>query len=435
MLSSQPLGYAAYLDTGDHVVASLSPELFFEKRANQIVCRPMKGTAKRGRTTMEDEQRANWLHTSEKNRAENVMIVDMVRNDLGRIAHPGTVQITNPFAIESYPTLFQMTTTVEATSDASLPELFSALFPCASVTGAPKVETMRIIHDLETTPRGLYTGSIGRVGPGDVAQFNVGIRTLHVDRADDRAIYGTGSGIVWDSNSFEEYRECATKALILCNPLPPVTLLASMRWDPGIGIRLWDQQKERLKDSASYFGIPWSTPSFVHHIEKRIAGLPEWSHSIRCWIDPVGNVTSEIASMDGHPPFAENAEDAEIVWQAGLARCPTDENNRFLFHKTTQRDVYDIAKADWPSCQDVILWNFKGHVMETGRGNVVIRKNGDLITPPVNQGLLNGTFRRKLLQDNSIKEGVLDITTLKAAEAVYMINAVRGWVKLEILFT
>ncbi|MDD1444151.1 anthranilate synthase component I family protein, partial [Dolichospermum sp. ST_sed3] len=197
--------YAAYIDTGRYVICSASPELFFKLDGNKIYSHPMKGTAKRGRTTFEDKQQAAWLYNSVKNRAENVMIVDMIRNDLGRIAEIGSVQTPELFRIEKYPTLFQMTSTVQAKTNASMDEIFTALFPCASITGAPKVSTMNIIAELETTPRKIYTGSIGYISPNRKAQFNVAIRTALIDRENKTAESGVGGGIVWDSTSADEY--------------------------------------------------------------------------------------------------------------------------------------------------------------------------------------------------------------------------------------
>ena len=196
--------HAAYIDTGRYAICSASPELFFRLDGDTITCCPMKGTAKRGRTTIEDQGQSEWLKNSEKNRAENVMIVDMVRNDLGRIAEIGRVQVPELFTVERYPTLWQMTSTVTAETRSSLTEIFSALFPSASITGAPKVSTMRIISELETTPRRIYTGSIGYISQNRKAKFNVAIRTALIDREIQRAEYGIGGGIVWDSTSADE---------------------------------------------------------------------------------------------------------------------------------------------------------------------------------------------------------------------------------------
>jgi para-aminobenzoate synthetase/4-amino-4-deoxychorismate lyase len=208
-------GYAAYVDTGRHVVCSASPELFFRLDGDVLTSKPMKGTAVRGSTPLEDDENAAWLQQSEKNRAENVMIVDMIRNDMGRVAETGSVVVPNLFDVERYPTLLQMTSTVTARTQASLTEIFQAMYPCASITGAPKVRTMEIIRELEPEPRGVYTGAIGFIAPDGVAQFNVAIRTVTVDRERETAVYNIGSGVVWDSDAQEEYEECLLKAKVL----------------------------------------------------------------------------------------------------------------------------------------------------------------------------------------------------------------------------
>ena len=260
--------YAAYIDTGRYVICSASPELFFKLDGNKIYSRPMKGTAKRGRTTLEDKEQAEWLHNSIKNRAENVMIVDMIRNDLGRIAEIGSVQVPELFTIEKYPTLFQMTSTVQAKTNASLDEIFSALFPCASITGAPKVSTMNIIAELETTPRKIYTGSIGYISPNRKAQFNVAIRTALIDRENKTAEYGIGGGIVWDSTSADEYSEALLKARVLTERPQEFSLIETLLWTPEDGYFLREKHTARMQDSAEYFGFPFSREEFEHQLDQ-----------------------------------------------------------------------------------------------------------------------------------------------------------------------
>lgn len=215
LIAAQEGGYGAYVDTGRHVVCSASPELFFRLDGNTLISKPMKGTAVRGLTPADDDANALWLQQSEKNRAENVMIVDMIRNDMGRVAETGSVQVPSLFDVERYPTVLQMTSTVTAQTEASLTEIFQAMYPCASITGAPKVRTMEIIRGLEPQPRGVYTGAIGYISPERQALFNVAIRTVVVDRERETAVYGVGSGIVWDSDAQEEYEECLLKTKVL----------------------------------------------------------------------------------------------------------------------------------------------------------------------------------------------------------------------------
>ncbi|NTW12279.1 MAG: aminodeoxychorismate synthase component I, partial [Anaerolineales bacterium] len=250
--------HAAYMDTGRYVITSASPELFFQLDGNTITGRPMKGTVKRGRTTLEDKEQAEWLRSSEKNRAENVMIVDMIRNDLGRIARIGSVHVPGLFTTEKYPTLWQMTSTVKAEISASVTNIIKALFPCASITGAPKVSTMKIIAELETTPRKIYTGSIGYIAPSRKATFNVAIRTALVDRETQTAGYGVGGGIVWDSTSTDEYAEALLKAHVLTGSTPQFSLLETMLWTPDEGFFLCEKHIARVLDSAEYFSFPIS---------------------------------------------------------------------------------------------------------------------------------------------------------------------------------
>ena len=215
LILAQPANYAAYLELERYTICSASPELFFHLRGDKLITRPMKGTAMRGSSLSEDQAMAEWLFNSEKNRAENVMIVDMIRNDLGKIANFHSVRVTSLFDVEQYPTLWQMTSTIEAQTNANLTEILTALFPCASITGAPKKRTMEIIRELEKTPRNIYTGSLGFISPQGEVQFNVAIRTVLIDRERKQAEYGVGSGIVWDSLAEDEYRECQLKAKLL----------------------------------------------------------------------------------------------------------------------------------------------------------------------------------------------------------------------------
>ncbi len=272
-MAAQDPPYGAFLDTGEWVICSASPELFFRLDGARIECRPMKGTAARGRTQAEDLAQARALQASEKERAENVMIVDMVRHDLGRVAQTGSVKVDRLFEVERYPTIWQMTSTVEAQTEAGLGDIFRALFPPASITGAPKVRTMQIIAELERLPRRLYTGTIGFLAPGRRAQFNVAIRTLLVNRPTGCAEYGVGSGITWDSDPEAEWQECRTKARILAPPVPAFSLLETMRWTPEEGYYLLERHLERLQDSALYFGFRFDLTALRLELERLAAGL------------------------------------------------------------------------------------------------------------------------------------------------------------------
>jgi para-aminobenzoate synthetase/4-amino-4-deoxychorismate lyase len=479
LVKAQKTDYAAFVDTGDFAICSASPELFFSLNEGRIVSRPMKGTARRGRTFNEDANQAEALRTSEKDRAENIMIVDMIRNDIGRVAEPGSVETVSTYDVEKYATVWQMTSTVQGQlkkrtqshKDTKVPEgslsgsvalcderkcstfriakIMSALFPCASITGAPKAKTMEIIRGLETVPRKIYTGSIGFLTPQGEACFNVAIRTALIDQTAGTLEYGVGGGIVWDSNAEAEYEETLTKARVLTQPRPEFLLLETMLWEPEGGIFLIDEHMQRLGKSAAYFDIPLDQYGVLQ-------GLEEISHTsqgvrmrIRLLVSQDGVFEVEAFPIaqcrTASPPAGGNAfrADEDRFSPAGrgndttplrvkLAMEPIDSQDVFLFHKTTHRDVYENARADHPDADDVILWNGRGEVTESTIANLVIRKDGRLVTPPVDCGLLAGTFRGYLLKAGEIEESIISVDDLKAADAVYLINSVRKWQRVEL---
>ncbi|HQX17091.1 MAG TPA: aminodeoxychorismate synthase component I [Anaerolineales bacterium] len=446
-LAQSQNNYAAYVDMGRFVIASTSPELFFQLDGDAITCRPMKGTTRRGRTTLEDAQQAQWLKDSEKNRAENVMIVDMIRNDLGRIAKTGSVRVPELFATEKYPTLWQMTSTAQATTDVSFTKIFSALFPCASITGAPKVSTMRIISELETTPRRIYTGTIGYIAPNRKAKFNVAIRTALIDRETQTAEYGVGGGIVWDSESGDEYEEALLKARVLTESPPQFSLLETMLWTPEEGFFLREKHIARLLDSAEYFdfSIPfqrrWSSnreaayqdraavskpplpkeiiETYLHEISSQFA-LPQRA---RLLLDKNGVLSFEAK------PFRSVNEDS--ILKVSLAKQPVNSNNIFLFHKTTHRVAYENTKKDFPDYDDVLLYNEHGELTEFTIGNLVVEIDGTLYTPPITCGLLAGTFRAHLLETSQVEERVIRVDEIGKCSKIFLINSVRKWQRAE----
>jgi para-aminobenzoate synthetase/4-amino-4-deoxychorismate lyase len=419
---AQRTGYAAYVHLGRHVLCSASPELFFRLDGTRIRCKPMKGTAPRGLTWAEDARLARGLHASAKDRAENVMIVDMIRNDLGRIAETGSVRVPRLFDVERFPTVLQMTSTVTARTRAPLAEVLGALFPCASITGAPKVRTMDIIAELEDRPRGIYTGAIGYLAPGREAQFNVAIRTVHLDTASGTAEYGAGGGIVWDSTAEREYEEAHVKARVLTAAPPVFRLLETLRWTPGRGYALLRGHLRRLRESARYFGIPLTLRAVAARLEAFAACLRE-PRRVRLLVDERGEIALEDAPL---PAVASG------VWRLAYDVAPIDPEDRFLYHKTTHRARYDAARATAPGADDVLLWNPRGEVTESTIANVVARVDGVLVTPPVSCGLLPGVLRDHLLRRGTLTEGVLTRDTLARAEALWLINSVRGWVRADI---
>ncbi|MFH2098361.1 MAG: aminodeoxychorismate synthase component I [Pseudomonadota bacterium] len=413
---AQKARYAAWCDTGRFAVCSASPELFFVLSDGRLTSKPMKGTAGRGRTLPEDQGRARWLHRSVKNRAENVMIVDMIRNDMGRVAETGSVEVPRLFEVERYPTVWQMTTTVTARTTASLSSVFSALFPCASITGAPKCETMRIISQLETTPRGVYCGSIGFAAPGRRAQFNVAIRTVVADREKQTAEYGVGGGIVWDSDFSEEFEECRIKARVLTAPQRVFSLLETLRWTPDEGFFLLEYHLERLRSSAAYFGFPLDEDALTGDLAKKSRGF-SGPRRVRVLVDEKGGISLEDAPLPEPDPGPV---------RLAIAPGSVDSADVFLFHKTTRRGVYEAARANAPEADDVIMVNERGEVTETTIANLVVEKNGRKTTPPVSSGLLAGTLRQLLLDQGEIEEKTLFVENVKTADALYCINSVRG---------
>ena len=417
--AAQRASYGAYLDLGRFVICSASPELFFRRDGERLESRPMKGTAHRGLTAAGDRAQIEWLRHSEKNRAENVMIVDMIRNDLGRVARVGSVAVPELFAIERYPTLLQMTSTVTALSDAPLRDVLAAAFPCASITGAPKKRTMELLRELEVGPRGVYTGAIGVILPGRRAQFNVAIRTAVIDRQQGAAVYHVGSGVVWDSDAAAEFEECRLKARVLsAPPAPPFHLLESLLWTPGEGYALRAEHLRRLADSAEYLGYPLDLPATEGWLDALAAGLSAAS-KVRLLVGPDGAV------QGAAQPLAEGALPEPL--RLGLARAPVDSRDVWLYHKTTSRAAYDAARASRPDCDEVILWNERGELTEATTANVVLELDGGIWTPPASAGLLAGTLRARLLAEGTLAERTLTPDDLARAGRVWLINSVRGW--------
>ncbi|MDA3957599.1 aminodeoxychorismate synthase component I [Oceanispirochaeta sp.] len=421
--TAQKAPYGAYLSLGKWTVCSASPELFFSLDGDRISTKPMKGTAPRGLTLGEDKKKSRELLNSEKNRAENMMIVDMIRNDLGRIARTGSVRVPRLFNLEKYPTLWQMTSEILAETDAEIPEIMNNLFPCASITGAPKYRTMEIIRELENTPRGLYTGSIGYWGPDRKAQFNVAIRTALIDNSRKKAFYGTGGGIVWDSTAEGEYAESLNKIQILTRKMPDFSLLETLKWSPSEGYSLLDRHLDRMEESAEYFDRPFSRERVKTKLIRESSLFYEpGNRRVRLLLDSRGEVQIETAPL---PP----AEAGPQAWTIKSAKTPIDHKNPLVYHKTTRREFYKEFRAQWPEADDVLLWNEKREVCETTVCNIIAVWGGDSFTPPRTSGLLGGTLRREMLESGEIKERVITLDELVTADEIYLINSVRGRIK------
>lgn len=412
--------YAAFLDLGARAILSLSPELFFERIGDLVRMRPMKGTRARGRFAEEDRALAAELAAAEKDRAENLMIVDMARNDLGRVARPGSVAVPRLFEIERYPTVWQATSTVEARSAAPLPDLFRALFPCCSVTGAPKAATMRWVARLEREPRGVYCGAIGRVAPGGDARFAVAIRTAELERATGRLRYGVGSGIVWDSDPTEEWRECLAKGRALAPPAEPPALFETILWHPRRGALRLERHLARLAASAERLGFPCDLAAARDEVARAGAGLPPVPHRLRL----------ELASSGALEFAATPFRRARRPWTVALVGPPVDPEDLLLFHKTTRRAIYDEAldRARALGADEPLLANDRGELTEGARTNLVVELDGRRLTSRRECGLLAGIFRSELVERGRVEEATLRLEDLRRARRVWLVNALRGWI-------
>jgi para-aminobenzoate synthetase / 4-amino-4-deoxychorismate lyase len=421
----QHVSYAACIETPQWSVISLSPELFFRRKGGYIFMRPMKGTSARGRTVQEDQQRAQELRDSAKERAENLMIVDMLRNDLGKICLTGSVEVTRAFEVERYETLLQMTSTIEGKlgEDAGLPEIFGATFPSGSITGAPKIRTMQIIRELEPEPRGIYTGAIGYVHR-DEAVFSVAIRTVLIDHATNRLELGVGSGVLHEANAEREYQECQLKANFLTVPSIDFQLIETMLWVPGKGFRNFRYHMDRLLDSANYFSFPID----LREIEKRVqedSRLLQRKEpaKLRLLTSKYGEITIEISDIETIP---------DLPVKIRFASDHQNSTNAFIFHKTTNRSFYEkeFAIARKEGCFDVIFTNERNEVTEGAISNIFIKSGRTYYTPAVSCGLLAGTYRRQILERRPfpVEERILSQVDVRKADSIFLTNAIRGMI-------
>jgi para-aminobenzoate synthetase/4-amino-4-deoxychorismate lyase len=458
LCESQQGGYCAYLECSDQVILSLSPELFFERTGDVIRTRPMKGTCPRGRWLEEDERLAEGLARCEKARAENVMIVDLLRNDLGRVATVGSVQVRDLFTIEPYPTLWQMTSTIEARlrgarpltapatggpslGDTSLLDILRVLFPCGSITGAPKIRTMQLLRDIEVAPRGLYTGTIGYITPGGDCALNVAIRTLLIDQQAQSATLGVGAGITADSLADAEYDECVLKAAFTTTrPWIPVAAgepSASRSWNDQRAFELFETLRltdgrfwllerhlERLEASARFLGFSWDAGIVRDALDRVRRAHLEGTWRVKLLLSCDGDVQTHCDPL---------ADEPSRKWRVALARDPVDVADIRLFHKTTRRERYDAATRSRPEADDVLLWNRSGYITESTIANVVVEKSGALLTPPRESGLLAGTFRAELLASGAIRESPLTLDDLRGLPRMWLINSVRGWIPAQLV--
>jgi para-aminobenzoate synthetase/4-amino-4-deoxychorismate lyase len=424
----QHVPYGAYLNLGGRQILSCSPELFFRRDGDRLVTKPMKGTIRRGRTLEEDRALQEELAADPKNRAENLMIVDLLRNDLSVCCRPGSVTVPALYETEPYDTVTQMTSTVQGDlrDGQGLADAIRALFPCGSVTGAPKRRAMRLLRDLEQGPRGVYCGAIGMAGP-DTATFNVAIRTAVIDG--EEGTMGVGSGIVWDSDPKAEYEECALKTQFLTPSTtsqqtnadaPPPRLIETMRFD-GVRLPLLDRHVNRLAQSAAYFDYPFNETRFRRRVDQGVAGCDvDTVVKVRATLDQWGRIEVNTAPLD----------EKNRAWRITVSGERVNRDDPLFFHKTTDRLVYErvLQAAQRDGFDEAILLNEEGEVTEGTYSNIFVRMGGELLTPPIECGLLNGVYRTYVLDmEERAREQVLTPDDLRAADALYCCNAVRGW--------
>lgn len=420
---AQNAEYSAYMRFGSLRIVSVSPELFFAWDGKSLVTRPVKGTSSRSDLPDEDDVLGQELTASAKNRAENLMIVDLLRNDLGRIAEYGSVRVDELIALERYPTFVQLASQISATTrpGVSLLQIFNSLFPCGSVTGAPKRSTMAHIAALEKGPRGIYCGAIGIIEPGLRSTFSVAIRTTVIDSVTRRATTGIGSGVTWDSTPEDEYHEIFVKAKYLSTEVAPWCLLETMKLADG-RYALLEEHMSRLEASAATFGIGLENT----RIRQCLASIAlqhkigEWR--VRLLVDKLGCPTTEIRPLSLPPQNPKVA----------LSRMPIKSDCIWLKHKTTRRELYQSRAEEYPDLFDVLLINERGELTEFTRGNLAVEIEGQTYTPSRSSGLLNGTLRGHLLLENKISERILTPADLLVADRIWFLNSVQG--KLQVRY-
>lgn len=416
LVVEQRAHYNAFIQHDDVSILSISPELFFKQDDRLLTTRPMKGTTRRGLTNQADLQEAAWLEADPKNRAENMMIVDLLRNDMNRISEIGSEQVTRLCQVEQYSTVWQMTSTIEShlRPEVDLVQTFQALFPCGSITGAPKISTMEIIQQTEVAPRGVYCGTIGILLPKGKRIFNVAIRTLQMQG--DQAIYGVGGGITWDSKWESEYQETKQKSAVLYRQEPHFELLTTGRIHQG-ELTFLEQHLTRLKEASRYFAYPYDEPKLLKELQEELAHL-ESNLDYRCRIALQKNGTL-------HLETTELTDLPASYLQAQLTEQKLDLATPFTYFKTSQRD--HLNQSD----HEQIFHLPDGTLLETTIGNLILEIDGKLYTPPAHLPLLDGIYRRHLLETQQVEEKLLTLNDLTDADRIYACNALRGLYELD----
>jgi para-aminobenzoate synthetase / 4-amino-4-deoxychorismate lyase len=455
--------FNAFVDIGSHRILSMSPELFFSWDGHTLRTRPMKGTAKRHQPPATesadwqhwhdaDEKLATSLLESTKNRAENLMIVDLLRNDVSRVAKSGTVTVPHLFTLETYPTLYQMTSTItaETREGVAIADIFSALFPCGSITGAPKIKSSEVIAELETTPRGVYCGAMGYISPDGTSVFNVAIRTIVINAATGAAECGVGGGIVWDSEARDEYAEALAKAAFMQNASHGFELLETLRLENG-EYAFVDRHIERLLASADGLGFDVREKNIHAALREHARLHVSETRRVRLLVTRIGEISISSETLDKAVPLwakpstgeaieakmpetaiPERSFDPMSLRKVALANTPIDRHERALHHKTTRRTVYDTHRQQHPEAFDVLLWNQQRELTEFTYGSLVLEIDRAWLTPKLSSGLLPGVMRAELIARGEISEHLLVLDDLPRAQSIWFINSVRGWIRVEL---
>ena len=428
---AQAVEYAAYIESDVLTVLSLSPELFIKKEAQRLVVKPMKGTCRRGRTNDEDQKFSDALYYSDKERAENLMIVDLLRNDLSKFAKRGSVDVKRLYEVEKYRTLFTMTSTIKAElgKEKSAVDVMTSVFPCGSVTGAPKIRAQEIIHELEGEERGIYTGAIGYFTPDGDMCFNVPIRTVTIDPL-GKGELGIGGAIVADSEVSSEYEESLLKAEFLTNAYPNFDLIESLLWTEDEGLRFEDKHLDRLSQSAKYFDFIFDHQDARRMLENHVGFISDKMCKIRMVLSKCGNLSITSEKM------ASVVNDA--LKTVIISDVIMNSNDPIYFHKTTLRDLYTCEFNKHKrerGCFDVLFTNERGELTEGSFTNILMKKDGVFYTPPIKCGLLAGIYRQEMLASDSmsVQEKVIFPKDLKKADQVYLCNSVRGLMPVHLL--
>ncbi len=443
---TQPVEFGALLNFPESKIISLSPELFVYKNKQTLISKPMKGTAKRGANKKEDDAIIKFLKEDSKTLSENVMIVDLIRNDFSRICEIGSVRVNNLFQVQTFKSIHQMISTVKGTLKRGLnfTDILTALFPCGSITGAPKIRTMEIINDLETEARGIYTGAIGYLMPNDDFHFNVPIRTIVIhdtdskgndasDEASNKSCeMGIGSGIVYQSDAYDEYEECLLKANFLRQVNKRFYLIEAFRFNAkNHQFNHLNQHLKRIMLSADYFGFEIKRDELESQLEdyKKVLSTNKADHKdckIRLTVSQAGEINVS------HEFIESNSESIEKII---ISDKRVQSSSVFQYHKTSKREHYNLAyeKAEQGGFYDVLFFNEKEQLAEASRHNVFIKIAGQYFTPPITAGILNGIERQNFIQQMNVEEKYVSLDDLLKADEVILTNSVRGAVNVEVV--